>query len=238
MRIVFVAMRLRRWLALSCVVTVVGILTVIAVGRSADHPHYLLNWLIAVDAGHGGHDKGAWFPKDDLVEKDVNLDVARMLSKLLVSDGADVILIRTDDTFVHLHDRAHKANNAQARMFVSLHVNRYPGDRSCSGAQVFYAAKSTQSQALAVLVQEQLLGMDPGNCRQALPGDYKVLRDAVMPAILVEIGFATNARDRALIMSSHYRRNVVYAIRNGIVAYVRKTEGALPPADKAKTGER
>jgi N-acetylmuramoyl-L-alanine amidase len=236
MRIHVVTVHLHRVL-ISATLMIASVLVIYAVSRAVDRPRFLANWLIAVDAGHGGHDKGAWYPNHRLIEKDINLDIAQNLSRLLTSDGASVILIREDDTFMRLGDRASKANNASARMFVSIHVNRYPASRSCHGAQVFYDEKLPASRSLADLVQAQLLGVDPLNCRRALPGDYRVLRDTVMPAILVEIGFATNSHDREMIMNPHYRRDVIYAIRNGILTYAQTTSSTphdqIPDNNKA-----
>jgi N-acetylmuramoyl-L-alanine amidase len=202
---------------------VVFLLLLLAAGTTAvvalDRPRTLSGWLIAVDAGHGGHDKGAWFPDHGLVEKDINLEVAHTLARLLVAEGAAVILIRSDDSFVGLGERAQRANSVAARMFVSIHVNRYPQDPSCCGAQVFYRQGSSAGQTLAAHIQEELHGLDAENRRQAIPGDYKVLRDSIMPAVLVEIGFATNARDRALLMNPQYRAGVASAICRGIVRY-------------------
>jgi N-acetylmuramoyl-L-alanine amidase len=181
-----------------------------------------------VDAGHGGDEKGAWFPTHELVEKDINLDVARNLGKVLARDGAAVVLMREDDTFVQLSERVNKAKNVNARMFVSIHVNRYPEDRSCCGAQVFYRNGSSESQRLAELVQAQLRSIDVINTRHELPANYRVLRDSVVPAILVEIGFATNSRDRELLMSPHYRKDVIYAIRNGVIEFARENHVPSP----------
>jgi N-acetylmuramoyl-L-alanine amidase len=192
----------------------------------------LSGWLIAVDAGHGGHDKGAWFPQQGLVEKDVNLAVAKELGQVLHDVSAAVILTRHGDTFVDLSERARMANAADAQLFVSIHVNRFPADPSCCGAQVFYA-DSPASKQLGIMVQAQLIAIDPQNRRKALPGDYKVLRDTRMPAILVEIGFATNARDRTLIMNPRYRQDVAKAIRDGIIEFSQWSTAARIPKNAA-----
>lgn len=201
------------------------IVTVAGITATSDQQRHLLGWLIAVDAGHGGNDYGAWFPKDAVVEKDITLDVAFRVGQDLANAGAAVVLIREDDTFVQLSERANIANRADARMFISIHVNRYPGDNRCCGAQTFYQKGSKESQTLAELVQDRLRSLDTENRREAVPADYQVLRESQMPAVLVEIGFATNSRDRRLIMDADYRSSVAYAIKEAVVAYSRH---ALP----------
>lgn len=175
--------------------------------------------MVAIDAGHGGEDRGAWFPQHDLIEKDINLDVARTLAYLLVGEGSYVVLTRTDDSFVELSERAARANRARAHILISIHVNRFPEDTRCCGAQVFFHPASTESKRLADCVQENLRAIDPQNKRLALTADFKVLREAEMTAILIEIGFATNARDRRLIMDPTYRSAVAEAIVKGLKCY-------------------
>src|SRR5207244_9749463 len=78
---------------------------------------------IVVDAGHGGHDTGTIGPKG-LMEKDLVLDVALRLGKLLEARmGADVVYTRDDDTFVPLETRTAVANREQADLFISVHAN-------------------------------------------------------------------------------------------------------------------
>jgi N-acetylmuramoyl-L-alanine amidase len=231
MRVTFYVVPLRRLVPVTAIGVIGVLLVAMAVGRAAKRPHHLAGWLIAVDAGHGGPDKGAWFPDTGLVEKDINLHVAKTLGQYLAAEGAAVLLLREDDTFVQLGDRALQANRAKARVFVSIHVNRFPADTTCCGAQVFYQRGSAEGQRLAKLVQEQLRVLDSTNKRQAVTGDYKVLRESQMAAILVEMGFATNARDRRLIMDPTYRRGVAAAIRDGLIRYslLQRAEPPLRP---------
>ena len=92
---------------------------------------------IVVDAGHGGWDLGT-VGRRGLLEKDVVLEVAERLGKLLESRlGADVILTRKDDTYIPLDERAAIANQAQADLFVSVHAN-YSDLPSARGVETYY----------------------------------------------------------------------------------------------------
>ncbi len=95
---------------------------------------------IVIDAGHGGNDPGA-IAKTGLREKDVNLDIAKRLAKLLKSDGFEVIMTRSTDRFIPLSRRAEIANNSHADIFVSVHSNANRV-RSLSGFEVYYVAPS------------------------------------------------------------------------------------------------
>lgn len=179
---------------------------------------------IVVDPGHGGHDRGACHLPSALIEKEINLDMALRLEWALQKAGAAVSLTRRDDRFVTLDDRARFANELEADLFISLHVNRYPSS-DCFGAQTFHLPGSEESRALALLIQEELLKIYPPNYRQALPGDYAVLRNTRMPAALVEIGFITSPVDRTLMAQEDYREQVATAI---VAACIRFVQGERP----------
>ena len=92
---------------------------------------------IVIDPGHGGHDTGT-IGRGGLAEKDLVLQVARALKKLLEQRiGAEVILTRTDDTFVSLEERTAIANQARADLFVSIHANS-SSSRATSGVETYY----------------------------------------------------------------------------------------------------
>jgi len=92
---------------------------------------------IAVDAGHGGWDLGT-VGRRGLLEKDLVLEVAQRLGKLLESRlGADIIYTRQDDNYIPLDERAGIANQAQADLFVSVHAN-YSDLPSARGVETYY----------------------------------------------------------------------------------------------------
>lgn len=185
---------------------------------------------VVVDAGHGGHDRGACHFPSELIEKEINLDMAFRLEAALLAAGAEVTLTRRDDTFLTLDERARFANERDADLFISLHVNRYPSS-DCFGAQTFFAPASEEGRRLASLIQEELLKIYPPNYRQALPGDFLVLRNTHMPAALVEIGFVTSPVDRQLMAQDDYREQVAAAV---VEACIRFVEGELPAPQAAR----
>jgi N-acetylmuramoyl-L-alanine amidase len=93
---------------------------------------------IVIDAGHGGRDPGT-IGMTGLREKDVNLDIAKRLTKLLVSCGAQVVMTRNTDTFIPLAQRAEIANNSRADIFISIHSNANRV-RSLSGFEIYYVS--------------------------------------------------------------------------------------------------
>jgi N-acetylmuramoyl-L-alanine amidase/putative methionine-R-sulfoxide reductase with GAF domain len=92
---------------------------------------------IVVDAGHGGWDLGT-VGRRGLLEKDLVLEIAQRLGKLLQSRlGANVILTRDDDNYIPLDERASMANQAQADLFISVHAN-YSDLPSARGVETYY----------------------------------------------------------------------------------------------------
>jgi N-acetylmuramoyl-L-alanine amidase len=108
---------------------------------------------IVVDAGHGGHDSGTLGP-DGIQEKDVVLDVALRLGKLLRQRmGSEVIYTRDDDTFIPLEERTAIANKAQADLFISVHANS-SSDPTARGVETYYLNFTTSPDALEVAARE------------------------------------------------------------------------------------
>jgi N-acetylmuramoyl-L-alanine amidase len=108
---------------------------------------------IVIDAGHGGHDDGTIGP-NGVVEKDVVLDVALRLAKLVQSRmGAEVVLTRSDDTFIPLHERTAIANEHKADLFLSIHANSSPAP-SVAGTETFFLNFTNSSGGLDVASRE------------------------------------------------------------------------------------
>lgn len=108
---------------------------------------------IVIDAGHGGHDSGT-LGVDGLEEKDVVLDVALRLGKLLHDRlGAEIVYTRADDTFIPLETRTAIANKAQADLFISVHANSSP-DPAARGVEVYYLNFTSDPEAMGVASRE------------------------------------------------------------------------------------
>jgi N-acetylmuramoyl-L-alanine amidase len=108
---------------------------------------------IVIDAGHGGHDSGT-LGVDGIEEKDVVLDVALRLGRLLHDRlGSEIIYTRSDDTFIPLETRTAIANKAQADLFLSIHANSSP-DASARGVETYYLNFTSSPDALETAARE------------------------------------------------------------------------------------
>lgn len=201
------------------------------------HADVLRQRTIAVDPGHGGPDPGA--KGGGLVEKNLVLDIALRLEALLKQAGAEPLLTRSDDDQFtdgtpiteskreELSHRAEIANQANAHVFLSVHANAFPESR-WHGAQVFYQRGSAEGRRLAEAIQAELVRMLPPNKRRALAGDFRVLRESKMPAVIVEVGFLSNPQEAAKLADHEYRQRMAEAIFSGLIRYYRGIPS--PPA--------
>jgi N-acetylmuramoyl-L-alanine amidase len=186
--------------------------------------------LIVIDPGHGGHDPGA-VAADGSLEKDIVLNIAKHLERYLNQAAVHTILTREGDLVKlapgrsllsskrqDLIQRVEMANKAKADLFISIHCNSFP-QSIWAGAQTFYYPGQAESKRLAVAIQSELVRRLGPNRRQANAGDYRVLKDTHMPAVVVEVGFLSNPREARLLADPSYQKKVAEAIYWGILRY-------------------
>ncbi|MFE4710992.1 MULTISPECIES: N-acetylmuramoyl-L-alanine amidase [unclassified Paenibacillus] len=176
--------------------------------------------VIVLDAGHGGSDPGAG-SLNKLKEKDFTLAVVLKIEALLKNEpNTQVVLTRSGDTYPTLQERAKLANNLNASLFVSVHGNSPPvGTKtSPSGTETHYSRK--ESLQFAQIVHKYLIqatGLPDRGIKQT---SLHVTRETKMPAILLEVGFLTNAKDEALMYSDDFQQKVAEAVVAGIKEYL------------------
>jgi N-acetylmuramoyl-L-alanine amidase len=109
---------------------------------------------IVIDAGHGGHDTGTIGPTG-LMEKDLCLDVALRLGKLIQQrlPDTEIVYTRSDDTFIPLEERTHLANEIKADLFVSIHANSSP-DHAARGVETYYLNLKGSPESMEVAARE------------------------------------------------------------------------------------
>ena len=199
---------------------------------------------ICIDAGHGGKDPGNLDGKNQ--EKKLTLTLAEELSALLKDAGFKAILTRTTDRFIELPGRPEIANRNRADLFVSLHFNSAPV-KNVSGIEVYCltpaGASSSNSRGegatsrnfpgnlqneknvlLAYQLQKSLMKNLGTEDRGVHRARFSVLRDAKMPAVLIEGGFMSNPVESKKLYSSSYRQEMARAILNGIQNYKKIVE--------------
>lgn len=196
---------------------------------SLQPPYLLAGLTIAVDAGHGGKDPGAIGPSG-APEKNNTLPVALKLADLLRSAGVNVVLTRSTDVSpagsnytqtLDLQARVKIANNAKADLFVSIHNDAFTNS-AVGGTSTFYSSgnpQSSKSQALAAMVQSELVKQLGLSNRGVKNAQFYVIKNTNMPAILVELGFISNPKEEVLLSSPAFQQKAATGIFQGILKF-------------------
>jgi len=180
-----------------------------------------------VDPGHGGSQSGAISPDGKYLEKDINLSVARRLSDLLQSAGANAIMTRYSDAALGLAERPRLAGDMNADVFVSVHCNSIGVPNKIAGTETYYHMSDAVCRELATSVQAAVVeatGMtDRGprsDSRVYANGGFSVLRNATVPAILVELGYLDHWSDRTKLIDVEYQQRFAKGVMEGIRAFL------------------
>ena len=168
---------------------------------------------VVVDAGHGGKDSGA-YRRFGPPEKAATLDVATRLSKKLRESQLQVVMTRADDTFIPLDTRVDIENAQKNAIFVSIHFND-SRRRGIKGYETYY--HSEYASELAQRIQNKLLSMKGSVNRGVHVANFRVLRKAAYPAVLVECGYLSNRSEGYEARSDDYREQLADKIAEAIV---------------------
>lgn len=178
---------------------------------------------IILDPGHGGKDEGARVLS--CLEKQLTLRTSYLTKKHLEELGYKVVMTRARDVFLPLGTRVLRANKRTHSIFVSVHYNS-ASSPAAKGIEVYYYGKGVQtrrtfSRQLATTVLDQIIHETKASSRGVKAGNFQVIRETVMPAILVEAGFITNSEERALLGTHAYLDKLAKGIAFGVDKYVK-----------------
>ncbi len=178
---------------------------------------------IFIDPGHGGPDPGA--QGNGVSEEVVNLNVSLELARLLRNAGFDVRLYRTtsDENVLanknaDLRSRAETANRWDADYFISIHTNSSERPQA-QGVEAYVYRLGTTSERLAQSIVDSVAENLGSVNRGVMQANFAVLRRTNMPAVLVELGYLTNATEALNLNSPAWQKAVAAAIFEGIVNY-------------------
>lgn len=186
------------------------------------------NYVVVIDAGHGGRDDGC-SGVNGTKESNINLAIAKKLKNDLESLGIKVVLTRSDNNGLYksnvdnykqsdMSERIKIIEESNADMVISIHCNSY-ADSSVSGAQTYYHEGDEIGKEFAEAVQEQLKKQLQNARGEIGKGDYYLLKETGAPAVIVECGYLTNAQDEELLQTEDYQTRVSYAIMCGVIKY-------------------
>ena len=213
--------------------------------------------VVVLDPGHGGQDSGAMC--GGVLEKDLTLDVAHRVDRLLEAEGIATVMTRRGDTYVSLADRATFANRVSDCIFISIHFNE-DNQPVSSGVETYYAAHqitpaslttswlpflwralsespNVESQSLAGFIQEALVARTQALDRGTKAKQFFVIANVTSPAVLIEGGFLTNKEDISRLASEDYREQIAAAVSDGILRYrdaLKERQSAVAATGSAK----
>lgn len=207
---------------------------------------------IVLDAGHGGHDKGA--PSSFGLEKTYALDVVMRARQLLQASGFNVVLTRTADVFIPLEERVRIANQYRNALFISIHFNSggsgtgletytlaprgvpsmmADGPRISDLDQLPGHACDAQNMALATATHAALVAKSQMYDRGIKRARFVVIRDITIPGVLIEGGFMTNNYDARMVASPVFRQNMANCIVQAVQNYRRAVGVQTPEMSRA-----
>lgn len=189
----------------------------------------LQDTIIMVDAGHGGRDSGTYY--GDILEKDINLEIAKELEKELTKQGAIVYMTRKRDVDLSsIYDSAKKRGDLYRRLllikekncdlYISIHINWYD-DSTLKGAEVLYNSINKENKVLAQSIMNRFK-KDLNSNRNIKTTDLYMYRNTTTPGVLVECGYLSNPVERKLLQEKKYQKSLVKNITKGIIDFMRK----------------
>lgn len=186
----------------------------------------LLGKKIVLDAGHGGIDAGAQNGK--IIEKELNLILAKKLEKELISRGATVYLTREEDKDLSttkinrkrndLYNRAQFINKISPNIYISIHLNSTTSS-NWKGLQLFYTSKNKENKKLAEIITNNIK-KNISNVRDIKQDNtyymYKLIKS---PGVLIEAGFISNPNENYLLRQEWYQDKLINLIVESIEIY-------------------
>ena len=188
----------------------------------------LFQKVITIDPGHGGRDPGTRF--GNILEKDLNLEISKVLQEELSKEGAIVYLVREEDVdFSKDTDYLKKRGDLKRRIsfieskksdiYLSIHLNWYK-DYYFGGAEILYNNINKENKGLAETLKDSLID-DKIKTREIKTTNLYLYSNTTVPGVLIECGFLSNKNDRYLLQTKEYQEKFSRAIVNGIVKWVK-----------------
>ena len=191
----------------------------------------LIGKVITIDAGHGGRDSGTSY--GNLYEKDLNLEISKVLKKVLMRNGATVYMIRNDDSDLSsrfdsakkrgdLYRRILKIQENKSDLYLSIHIN-YHYYSSVRGAEVLYHSINPNNLVLAKSIMEEFK-KDLKTDRKVIKTNLYLYSNTRVPGVLIECGFISNPNERYLLQKENYQERIANSITKGVTTYFKEIE--------------
>ncbi|MBE6147323.1 MAG: N-acetylmuramoyl-L-alanine amidase CwlD [Firmicutes bacterium] len=189
----------------------------------------LFGKVIFVDPGHGGRDPGTMH--GNILEKDITLEISKVLSEELGKNGAIVYMTRENDEDLSskwderkkrgdLYRRILMYKNNNADMYLSIHINHYKNS-AWSGAEVLYYPINKENKIIGEILMNNFK-TEFKTKRNLKTTDLYMYKNTTIPGVLIECGFLSNANERYLLQQSSYQLRLAKTITNSVIEYYEK----------------
>jgi N-acetylmuramoyl-L-alanine amidase len=220
------------FVALGALLVLYGGVKYLAPARPTSAP--VGNRVVLIDPGHGGIDSGA--SAGTVYEKDLNLQIAKILKNYIEENGGICYMTRDCDTntadpnrdkstsqkMSDLKMRKKMIDDCKADIFISIHVNKFEQSKY-SGFQTFYNGSLAESKELGEKIQASVKDvLKDGNTRVAKDAGSGifVLKGNKIPSVLVECGFLSNENECKKLQNPEYQRKLAWGIYLGIIGFI------------------
>lgn len=214
------------------IIIILLLLVISSVNTATAQKLPLTGKVITIDPGHGGRDPGTIY--QNILEKNLNLEISLKLEKELLKQGATVYMIRrTDIDLSSIYDSNKKRGDLYRRLllikehksdlYISVHINWYENSRY-KGAEVLYNSINKNNKILAEEIMDQFKGVLNSD-RNIHTTDLYLYKNTTVPGVLVECGYLSNYQERKLLVDEEYQKSIAKALTNGIINYAKTTNG-------------
>lgn len=215
----------KKYMLLVIILFLIGIMILTKVDAiTNDLP--LLGRVIFVDPGHGGRDPGTSYGK--IEEKDIVLEISKILRDQLATKGAIVYMTRETDTDLSSQwDEAKKRGDLyrrilmykkyDAELYLSIHINYY-SDSSESGAEVLYNPINSENKIFGEILMNNFKTA-LGSRRKLKTTDLYMYKNTTVPGVLIECGFLSNPNERYLLQRESYQKKLSKIITDSVISY-------------------
>lgn len=180
---------------------------------------------IVINPGHGGNDLGTE-GVNGILEKDICLSIGKKVAGALSQyEDLEVILTRSEDTYVSVEDRIKMANSQGADAVVSIDANAQSNSNLAYGIETYYQANGmADSEKLAKSIQDTISLYLNSKNRGIYPSNLQILKESEMPSVLIEVGFITNEKEAEKLNNNSYQDKMAEGIAQGILRYIDNTK--------------
>lgn len=189
-----------------------------------------LKHYVIIDPGHGGKDVGTIGKNGskEIYEKDLNIDIAQKVNKLLKAQGIKTYMIREEDETVDIYDRPVIANEEEGTLYLSIH-NNASENPDVKGTQIYYSDSQASfenytNKQIAKIYYDEITKLGLKQAGLVDNPRYIVIYRANMPSFIIENAFVSNEEDLKLLMDKDFRTKLAQAIAKATIKLLNKAE--------------